>query len=88
MNAKKKNVERCLDTQPMQTTTTCNVCIFFAKFGNIFLKGKKFKDMIGKPFNIRSWIQHKYVRLMYFQQHKYVHLMYFQQHKYLHYFLQ
>jgi hypothetical protein len=55
MNDKKKNVESCLDMQPMQTTTTCNVCIFFVKFGNIFLKGKQFKDMIGKSFNVRSY---------------------------------
>lgn len=55
MNDKKKNVESCLDMQPMQTTTTCNVCIFFAKFGNMFLKGKQFKDMIGNPFNVRSY---------------------------------
>jgi hypothetical protein len=40
MNDKKKNVEKCLDMEPMQITTTCNVCIYFAKFGNIFLKGK------------------------------------------------
>lgn len=52
---KKKNVESYLDMQPMQTTTMCNVCIFFARVGYIFLKEKQFKDMIGKPFNIRSY---------------------------------
>jgi len=47
MNDKKKNVESCLDMQPMQT--------LHVKFGNIFLKGKQFKDMIGKSFNVRSY---------------------------------